>query len=256
MTLIDKMRECEIEYVKCFSKANNTSPDFIRFTDPLMPDMYSHNYTWVKSAGYDKDLLQIIRCEVADGKSDFCMIHCHIPVSENLLNSMKTWGTQPEVSVMGWYVYDISQKFNARDCDIRKLDKPEMVDDLLHLETENDGDVLGADFCQRRAERRAKVYLAEDGISSYICYHEGRAIGHCHLFVHGDTAKIEDFSVLEYHQRKGFGTAILKKMIDTALLAGATTIYLVTDEDDTAKEMYQKLGFSKVYECTELLFRF
>ena len=59
----------------------------------------------------------------------------------------------------------------------------------------------------------------------------------------------------ERHQRKGYGSAILKNMIDTATKAGATTIYLVTDEDDTAKEMYTKLGFSKVYQHTEILYR-
>jgi spore maturation protein CgeE len=66
------------------------------------------------------------------------------------------------------------------------------------------------------------------------------------LFTHKGIAKIEDFSVIPMHQRKGYGTTILKALLDAAIKEDSHTIYLVTDEDDTAKEMYKRIGFSKI----------
>ena len=70
-----------------------------------------------------------------------------------------------------------------------------------------------------------------------------------------DVAKIEDFAISPAKQRQGYGTAMLTAIIGVALNAGASTIYLVTDEDDTAKLMYGKSGFSKIGEKTDLFYK-
>ena len=51
------------------------------------------------------------------------------------------------------------------------------------------------------------------------------------------------------------GTAILKSMIETAIQQNCQLIYLVTDEEDTAKDMYQKLGFHKIAQRTDYFFK-
>ncbi|MCL2854996.1 MAG: GNAT family N-acetyltransferase [Defluviitaleaceae bacterium] len=244
--IAEKIKDCEIAYVKCYSKATETL-DFIRFVDGLIPDMYYHNYTWLKKADAG-----LINSEIAR-KADFCMVHFHIPFDRNIIGELTH---KPDVSVMGYYVFDTTQAFDAKNCHISKVDKAEMMDGLLYLDLGEDGADLGEDFCRRRVERRSKVYLAPGGVDSYLCYENGEVIGKCDLLIHNHTAKIEDFVVDKKHQRKGFGTAILKNIIDIAVKAGATTIYLATDEDDTPKQMYQKLGFVKAHECTEFLFRF
>gem|GEM_PF-208435 len=241
ITTVDKIKTCEIEYSKYFSKAEETA-DFIRFTDKALPDMYSHNYTLIRGGNVTAIIAEEMR-----QKRDFYKFDCHVDVGKTAEDA--------EVSILGYYVYDPSKPFNAKACDVRKIDSPEALEDNLFIAIENDAEILGVDFCKRRNARRGKVYLAEGGVNSYICYDEGETIGVCDLFIHKNTAKIEDFQVSERHQRKGYGSAILKNMIDTATKAGATTIYLVTDEDDTAKEMYTKLGFSKVYQHTEILYR-
>jgi spore maturation protein CgeE len=75
------------------------------------------------------------------------------------------------------------------------------------------------------------------------------------MFIYEDTAKIEDFAVTSQKQRKGYGTAILKALTEIALEKNVSVIYLETDEDDTAKEMYKKRGFYKVGELTDLIFK-
>ena len=102
---------------------------------------------------------------------------------------------------------------------------------------------------------RKGVCLSTENMSAYICYADGEAVGNCDLFIHEDTAKIEDFDVAPKKQRQGYGTAILKFLIETALSKGASIIYLITDEEDTAKEMYLKYGFKKIGENVDLFFR-
>lgn len=74
------------------------------------------------------------------------------------------------------------------------------------------------------------------------------------MFIHDGIAKIENFSVSPSHQRKGYGTTILKTLIEHTLNQHAHAIYLIIDEDDTAKELYLKCGFHKMGEKTELFF--
>ena len=76
------------------------------------------------------------------------------------------------------------------------------------------------------------------------------------MFINNSIAKIEDFAVSPRHQRKGYGTTILKSLIEIALDKNVTIMYLETDEDGTAKEMYKKCGLFKVNDFTDLLFKF
>ena len=258
MTLIEKIKTCERKYLECFGKTISQE-NITRFSDNLIPDMYSHNCTWINSAKNNIALTQIIESEIKNSKSngkDFCLIHCHIPNDETILSTLST---KPEASTMGCYVFDashFSKIMGNTECCVLKVDKPEMVNDLLQIDLEFDGEALGIDFCTRRINRKKDVYLSNAGLDSFICFANNEVVGTCDIFFYEDTAKIEDFAVSPKKQGKGYGTAILKKLIEIAISKGISTIYLVTDESDTAKEMYKKLGFYKVYEHTELLFNF
>lgn len=252
---MEKIKACERKYIECFSKATKHH-DFIRFCDEMIPDMHYHNFTRIESNN-NSPLIEIIEREISHSRNlnkVFCLIRCHVPVNESVLALLSH---KPEVSISGYYLFDLSFLPNLNsvaNCSIRKVNKVEMLEDLLHLDLLHDGKSLGKDFCTRRIYRRKNVYLSDEGVNSYICYAGGEAVGNCDLFIFEDTAKIEDFAVAPLKQRKGYGTAMLRAMIEIALKKNATTIYLETDVDGTAKEMYEKCGFSKIYEFTDLHF--
>ena len=253
----EKALNCEIEYVKCFSKAVKTQ-NLVRFRDDLIMDMYDHNCTVIKDCQSDEELFQIIENEIALRKTedmDYCNIESYFPISEKLA---QRFNHKPQISIIGFYLFD-TDKFSAlhskKDCSISKADNAETIADILHINLEEDGKSLGIDFCTRRVNRRADIYLSSEGVNAYICYDNHKAVGVCDLFLDKDVAKIEDFLVSQAFQRQGYGTAILKSIIEIALNSGASTIYLVTDEEDTAKEMYLKCGFRKIGEKTDLLFK-
>lgn len=254
--MLDKILECELEYVKCFCEVDERQ-DIIRLRDDLIPDMWYHNYTRIKNAKDDTELIRIIKEEISYNKNigrNFCLLRCHVSVDQSILVQLSC---KPEISAAGYYVFDISKLSRltqTKDSSVVRVENDKMIEDILMLDLEHDEEDLGIDFCTRRVYRRKAIYLADEGVDSYICYHDGRAVGNCNLFIYNDAAKIEDFAVLPHYQRKGFGTAILQTLINIALDKNVSLIYLETDEDDSAKEMFQKCGFYKVDEFTDLSF--
>lgn len=257
MLIDEKIIECEFEYTKCFSEFFENE-NIIRFRDNELKDMYCHNYTYIKKALSEIELKCIIQDEISlrlSEKSNFCNIFFNSVVSSSLLTNLKY---KPEISTTGYYSFDISHfsKLNALSgCTIKKVNNEEMVDDILFCDLQYDENNVGKDFCTRRCYRRGKVYVSDKGVNSYVCYHNGNIIGNCDLFMDKGVAKIEDFVVIPTYQRKGYGRTILKSLIDIAIKENSHTIYLITDEDDTAKEMYQKIGFNKIGKRTELFFK-
>lgn len=256
--LIDmKIIDCELEYTRCFSEVFENE-EIIRFYDDQLYDMYYHNFTYIKKSMSDIELKRNIQNEISlrlSEKSNFCNIILNSFVSSTLLSMLKY---KPEISTNGYYSFDISKfsRLNAiSDCTIKKVNNLEMVDDILFSDLQHDGEKLGKDFCTRRCYRRGKVYISDKGVNSYVCYHNGHIIGNCNLFLHKGVAKIEDFAVIPAYQHRGYGTTILKELIDIAIREDIHTIYLVTDEDDTPKEMYKKIGFNKIGERTDLFFK-
>jgi spore maturation protein CgeE len=257
MLVEEKIRTCEFEYTKCFSEYIENE-NIIRFRDYQLKDMYYHNFTHIKKEMNEDELRHVIEDEISlrlSEKCDFCNIMLDSPISSSLLSKLKY---KPEISINGYYSFDISQfsKLIARDgCIINKTNNQKMIDDILYCDLQHDEQKLGKDFCMRRCYRRGNVYVSDEGVNSYVCYHNGEIIGNCDLFLYKGFAKIEDFAVIPACQRKGYGTTLLKSLIETAIKENSHTIYLVTSEEDTAKEMYQKIGFNKVGERTDLFFK-
>ena len=255
--LNQRIIECELKYQQCFSKPNEKD-DTIRFRDDELPDMYYHNYTYVKNDMNQLELQNTIDKEISFRlfeKASFCNIILNKNIDSALLSNINP---KPEVSRNGYYNFDISKFSNLNSidgCSIHKVVNQEMLDDVLFCDLQHDEEILGKEFCTRRCYRRGKVYLSKEPLDSYVCYHNGNVIGNCDLFIYNGIAKIEDFAVIPKYQRMGYGTSILKSLIGTALNENCHTVYLVADEEDTPIQMYKKLGFSRVEERTDLFFK-
>jgi len=255
MSTIRRIIDTELEYLKCFSNFYDEG-NKIRFIDDHIPDMYSHNLTYLKQPILGIELCDVVEGEIWEAKEkgrNFLNLQFDFE-NEKLRAYIKQQNC--EVTIYDYYQFQIEQldKLIARhDCSIRRLDN-EQVEKALEFDIRVNGGDIGKSFIKRRFERRSKVYLSEGLVDSYLCYFDGKIIGHCDLFLNDNVAKIEDFDVALEMQREGFGTTILKEMVLIAREHGAEIIYLITDSDDTAKEMYKKCGMIKVGEKTELMY--
>lgn len=257
MLLNESIKNCELEYIKCFSDYYE-GEHFIRFNDNKLVDMYKHNYTYIKEDVNESNLGSIIEDEIKLRLSqgmNFCNISINNSINQSTLSNLDYKG---EVARNGYYLFNtsyLSKLDRVEGSSVLKVTDKDMVNDILYCDLQHDEVNLGVDFCKRRCYRRGEVYISEHGVNSYVCYNNGEVIGNCDLFINNGVAKIEDFAVVPKHQRRGYGTTILKSLIEIAMKENCNTIYLVTDEDDTAKDMYQKIGFNKIGETTDIFFK-
>lgn len=246
--ILQKIHNCEKAYINCYTKSYENK-EIIRYRDDTIPDMHDHNFTFLKQITPLYTLQKSIEQEleiIQQENKDFIKLSMDTFPDERCFEG--SYG-KFELEHHGQYFYlpMHSPDWKTRAaCEIQKISNSSMIDDLISMDINQDGERLGEDFCIRKARRRGLVYLSEAPLDCYICYYDGKPIGSCDLFIDNGTAKIEEFTVLPACQRQGFGTTILKYLIDTALFKGVDTIYLTADEDDTPKEMYLKFGFVKV----------
>lgn len=85
------------------------------------------------------------------------------------------------------------------------------------------------------ANARYFVVRAEDEIASG-----------CHLYSDGATGQIEDVATLRAHRGRGYAKAVVRRALNVALATGHDLIFLVADENDWPRTMYEKLGFEAI----------
>lgn len=254
MDLRHELLQCEDSFTACFAQIHADGA-LTRFRDDLIPDMYDHNYTVIHQPFAGARQAEMIGAEMAlcrsEGK-DYCQIRLDGDAAPVV------GGIAPEVSCYGLYHRACGHPLGTAkntSCTILRAESTEQVTDRCNVELAGYADTHGADFCRRKNERNSDVYLAPGEVDTYICYQDGRPVGKADLFIHNDIAMIEDFDVAPNEQRKGYGTAILCALTEAAAARGAKTALLVTDMDDTAKDMYEKLGFSHLPGRTGLFYR-
>lgn len=255
--MLSLLKRTEIEYVKCFSEYYEDDR-IIRFWDDNLPDMYGHNFTFLKDNIPKDELPGIILKELMLRKQQskkFLQIISNFLIDAEIISDLPE---APNASVYD-YMYIEAGKYNSlkgnSDCKVVEAVTPEILKDGTAVDIEANALAMGNDFAIRRINRKAQIYTdLSKHLSLYVCYHNGIPIGNCELFLNNNTAKIEDFDILYKYQRKGFGTTFLKHLLMQSKALGVETAYVITDAADTAKEMYNKCGFTKVLQKTELFF--
>lgn len=128
------------------------------------------------------------------------------------------------------------------NCKVIRAHTPEQIKDGVICLEEIDSLAISPGFAKRKAARKHIVY--QDGrLKVYIAYEDEKPIGICEWFQTENIVRIEDFSIREEFQRKGYGTAMFKKMRSDAILHGAEFMFLTTYLDETPQHMYRKWGF-------------
>ena len=74
----------------------------------------------------------------------------------------------------------------------------------------------------------------------------GQLAGDCELYVDGTDAQVEYVDTLEEFRGRGVARTVVLRSIEAALEAGARHVFIVADDDDWPKELYERLGFDRI----------
>lgn len=256
--MINKYREIENEYINIFSVHENCG-GYDRFYDDMLPGMYAFNCIFIKdsSGGEICGLLADKLKEYEDRNQDFLkvLIHPEVMFTDEQKSEAAGMGFELKTNIYMRLSRYNNQRFEKREgCIVKRACTDEEFQHISMLDIKSSTEAgIPEDFAVDKAARKRDVYKSKDNsLEAYIAYFDGEPAGKCELFIQDGYAKIEDFDVIEKHQRKGIGTTMLRSMIEDAITGEAENIYLIADKDDTPRDMYSKLEFETIGEEIEL----
>ncbi|MGM0379597.1 MAG: GNAT family N-acetyltransferase [Bacillota bacterium] len=256
--MFKKLKEMEIKYVRNFSKVEETK-DYIRFRDKKLPNMHMHNFTLIKDTISDKKVINLIDKEIQLNKKlnkEFLRFEMNFSVDENIINKLNY---NIEVTKYN-YMYIATDKYKKlndnKNSKIKIANNNQILEDGIKVDIIANKDIMGEKFAKKRINRKKEVYEnSKSNLRFFVCYNKDKPIGNCELMLGEDIAKIEDFDIIKKYQRKGFGTSMLKYLMKYLKNKSIKYLYLITDDSDTAKEMYRKCGLINLGQKTELFIK-
>lgn len=252
----NKLLDSEVGFSACFCKMYQDSK-VRRLRDSRIPDMHTHNYSVLEEQTDDDALVALIEQEIEQSRLDglkHCMIYLSSGLSQEVLERLSV---EPELSRYAYYVADDLSNVSLKartDCTVKKIVNMEMAAERTEMDIASREGASFHEFCRRKGERNAEVYLADGGVDAYLCKVGNQPVGKADYYCHGDIAVIDDFDVMPKYQHRGYGTTIINELYKRAILDGARYVLFVTDMDDTAKEVYKKIGCREYNGRTELFF--
>lgn len=255
--MFNKFLSTELMYTKKFTE-NYEDDEIIRFYDNNLKDMHMHNFTFIKDSVCKDKYKEIIFQELEKRKNEnagFLRIEFNFSAEEDFISHL------PIVPAVTKYDYMYIESGKSGDltgnkeCIVKKAVSENLLKEGIEVDVLANESAMGAEFARKRIDRKSEVYKQiNSNLNLYVCYHNDIPVGNCEFMLNNDIAKIEDFDILNNYQRKGFGTSVLKHLLEEAKKNCVEFVYLITDGGDTAKEMYEKCGFNKIGEKTELFF--
>ncbi|MGG4451441.1 GNAT family N-acetyltransferase [Brevibacillus porteri] len=244
-------------YALAFS-TRTEHPQVRVYRDESVPDMYSHNYTEIMSVPTQDWLRAYIEQELRHAKEQQLghlklELHPSLPFSEEFVSFATQLGFEVNTMLYMLAPLEVADKLAPNpQCSVLRGDSIEVMEAGIRCLTASDSVMINPDFAVRKANRKRVIY--ENGeIIPYVCFVDQEPVGACEWHLYKELVRMEEFFILDAWQRKGFGTEIIRVMMQDAKKLGATHMYLTTYADDTPQEMYSKLGFQEVQRHLEMI---
>lgn len=238
MTLQDIIK-CEKSYVSMFSSIEEKPFGYIA-TDINQRDKYYHNYVDVIKRNYTReDITSYIEKTKPIG---FTILRCEhdIKIDDDILKDA--------IADTDAYYMSPIEELNITpktEASITVVDPKNDEDFFQFLYDESKA--YGLSYAEGNIKRQKEIlYQHRDRYRYYQVKVNHQVIGSLNVCTVGDFAKLDDFSILESMQRKGYGSRLMHHVIEDLKQQGIKEVYLVTDFHGTAKNMYQSWGFTYV----------
>jgi N-acetylglutamate synthase-like GNAT family acetyltransferase len=105
--------------------------------------------------------------------------------------------------------------------------------------------------CVEQLVRHKGLLEERVGARFFVARIDARDAGVCEMYVTDGVAQIEDVGTLEELRGRGAGRAIVLAAAEAARDIGAELIFLLADDEDWPKRLYDRLGFDPVGEAWE-----
>jgi spore maturation protein CgeE len=236
---LDKITSHEQFYVSLFSKVRDHIFGY-EAEDLKQRDKYYHNYLHLLNDRFTKQDI--------DYYIDKNLVHGFIMIrAENGLDIRNFIDSKDIIDQDAYYGNDIKNIHinKKRNVDVR-LVNPE-TDESFFDSLYKESIAYGKTYAQGNKKRQKEVLSESKDAYFYLkATYNHKIVGMLNACIRGNLAKIDDFVIKEDFQKQGFGSALMFDMIELLKKRGIEYVYLVTDDEDTPKVMYEKWGFQLI----------
>jgi GNAT superfamily N-acetyltransferase len=216
-----------------------------------LPRVWSLNYLIVER-DLDEATAETLAAEADELLGDAGLHHRKVEVLDEVAGARLA----DEFSALGWHV--------ERDLVLPHRRRPDREVDVSMVE-EVDSEALapvwaeamrkdfGSDDEVIRQLTEHKRILAADGARFFATRMDGVLASYCDLYSDGRTGQIEAVQTLERFRNAGLARAVVSRALAASEAGGHDLTFLLADDADWPKHLYEKLGFDvvgSVYEFT------
>lgn len=235
-------------------RVTNTGPAG-RFGTALLydelPRVWSLNYVLVER-NLDEATAEVLAAEADELLSGAGLRHRKVEVLDEAAGERLAG----EFQALGWHVErDLVQPHRRpadREVDISFVEEVD-TETLAPVWAEAMRKDFGSDDDVIRQLTEHKQVLAVDGARFFAARIDGVLASYCDLYSDGRTAQIEAVQTLERFRNKGLARAVVSGALAASEAEGHNLTFLLADQADWPKQLYEKLGFDvvgSVYEFT------
>ena len=234
--LRDKTRKNEERLISMFSERRPFSMHLVKWENELLPDKYDQNFFEYCGQPSKEEFENAIQYQKEKGtdfiklEGDYPLLDCFgleksVTVTMLLKSSGMNWTTNPELAFC-----------------------TPPLEELEELEVKHFGSLYGEDFTRRNIRHQYEK------LTYHGAYLDGTLVGACYSYSSDGFTCIDGLIVDESYRKRRIATSVIEHVKRSF---PDTLLFLHADEDDTPKEMYEKLGFEtidKLYEylCTDI----
>jgi GNAT superfamily N-acetyltransferase len=161
-----------------------------------------------------------------------------------------------EFRTLGWHVeHDlvfVHRRPPDRAPDLSSVEEVDVETLLPAWKAGISPDFAGKQDVVRQLAEHKRV-LAADGARFFAARVDGAIASYCDLYLDEDTAQIESVMTLERFRNRGLARAVVMAALEAARAGGHDLVFLLADDADWPKALYEKLGFDRlgsIYEFT------
>lgn len=236
MDIKNKIKISEKNFTRLFSNTINID-DNTRYYDDEIKNMYDHNFFELHSEMNDELFAKFL--DIKKERKETFMEITSANKSEYLIKNGFKEETILTLVKQDYQDFNILKPMDVRY--IRYKENPKIIQDVIDIEIKYYGPAYGEDFCKRRW-LRYKDYIdshIDTTLDIWVIYDNDIAIGYCYSYLDKDVVGMDGLIIIEEYRNKHLASNLIKHIAQYY----KCPIYLHADEQETAKEVYFKLGF-------------
>ena len=239
-SIAEKIKACDDQYLGLFCSKGREWGLFV-YQDRQLSELPAHNFLRIPDhipVGRLRGLADVARNTAkATGRS---VLRIELSQPLKFTNAASEhWGcyylTDP----------DLIEHTPADDLILMPVDDEEKVKRLIEFEAANGKE---PELDRRQVERLSSVYLADKGLTCWLCCRGDDILGRGELFINGDAAGLYNLKSISGGDSDTILTALRQQMIEQGIKQGAEFIYAKSETD--------LAGFTKISDVYAVEWRF